>query len=160
MKVRKNMVVKAIDSILTEHAKQQANYDKALVSWERERRAIWIRDQRPKFKQLQLAVSASGNTKVITDEMIRACGFKAGKYGGYELGAFVENQIAPPTLNFEDGRKVSAPTGVNVDQLTATKALLAAVVDDVVSDSTLTKLGGKDLATIFQRAVEMGGLVA
>lgn len=160
MRIRKDKMVKAIDYIVAEHNRRQEAYDKALVQYERERKAIWQRDMWPRYKKLQLLISSGGRTKVITPADLQAIFAKGHYTDDYRMEPFAPDLAPPPTLKFESGRKVERPTGVNIDQMQAMKKLLEAVEDDAVSDSVLARLGVKDVTPIFRMAVEMGGLLA
>jgi hypothetical protein len=152
-------MIKAIDAIIAANKKQQAAYDTALVKWERERKQRWLTDERPKFAAMQKLVASKARGEVITHAETLAI-FGESRYNGLNNCGFHEKVDPPGTLQMLNGSKVSRPTGLNIPHLEAMKELLNAIEDDVVNDTSLAKLGVKDVGPIFRMAAEMGGLVS
>jgi hypothetical protein len=161
MRIRKDKMIAAIDQIVADADKRTAAYDKAAVTWEKERMKRWLQEEKPKWRELQKLISSkpSVNQVVTFDEVVAI--FGRGRYDdSIKLTAYHPNLRPPNPLELNDGRKFYKPTGIDLQQMHAMKKLLEAIEDDVVTDHALAKLGVKNVTPIFRAAVELGGLVA
>jgi hypothetical protein len=160
LRIRKDKMVAAIDHIVSEQKKRQEAWEKAVVTWEKERRQEWLRVERPKWKKLQALIAQTGRTEPITAAQLIEL-FPGGRYGdGWRMTPFIPDLTPNSPITLNSGQKVSRPTGYDITQMEAMKGLLDAVDDDVVSDTVLAKLGVKNVTPIFRAAVELGGLVS
>lgn len=161
MKIRKQKMIEAIDKIVADYDKRTAAWDKATVQWQKERVAAWKRDEWPKWVKLRDLISGSTRTKGPVLDADVAAIFGVNRYNERVNPPAYHPDLSPSgPIKLADGSTVSKPYGVDVVQMKAMRRLLEAVVDDVVTDTQLSKLGVKNVTTIFRAAAELGGLVA
>jgi len=161
MRIRKDKMIKAIDGIIADHDKRKAAWEKGLVTWEKERRQRWLREEKPKFGRLSKLITDSlKGGGVLTHEQVKEI-FGVGRYDNIiNLTPYQPDLMPNSPITLNSGQKLSKPTGVDIQQMQAMKKLLEAIEDDVVTDHALAKLGVKNVTPIFRAAVELGGLVA
>lgn len=162
MKIRTAVLIKAIDQIIGDQEKSRTEWEKLVAQWNKENAATWRKEKWPKFVALRDKITEHARSRkpITKDDLIAIFGsYGYGRDVVYDA-VFFHNEKPNTSITLADGTVHYRPDHINVETLKATRGLLVALADDVVTDNQITRLGFKDqILPIFQLATRLGGVI-
>lgn len=160
MKIRKQALIDAIDSAISDHQAATERYASALEYRRRQLADEWSAEALSQWRALRDHLTKaikSGNTDLFTETAIRnaSVGNSTGSLPYYYPS--YAKQLEHDSYIVVDGTRVDKPRGVDVTRLQALKAALNAIVEDELSDTQLSRMGFSTPGWIFTAAVANSG---
>lgn len=152
MKISKAKLLAAIDAVQAAEKQKIADYETAKRLYAARQKALWIREEMPRLKNLRNMISkALANHTLVTREMVEDA------LGSSRRGSYYSSQVPtwsmPNVTEFEiDGHRFYkiVPQTSKYDSL---RLALNAIEDDTVTPSALTSIGFRNLGDLFRAAI-------
>jgi hypothetical protein len=165
VKINKAKLAEAVTLIIKDHEQRHREWDQATARWHKERLAAWKRDEWPKWKKLQALIGSKTRTRgpITGDDLAEI--FPGDRNHSAPHLEWFHPLTTRQSITFEDGETVYQPStrparGMTIEDVHSLKLALDAIADEFVTDTQLAKIGFKELAEVFRRTVEIGGLVS
>lgn len=144
MKMKRALLIQAINDALKAHEDDKARYAHEVKEWRKGRRANWLREDLPHLKALRdmLTQKIRHGETITHDQMKQAVNVR----GWHGIDDRAWNDRDP------NGNEVTRVIRVDVDGLTALRRTLEAITDDEVSSAQLERLGFRKLYDVFRAA--------
>lgn len=142
MKMKRVLLIQAIDDALKAHEDDKARYVREVAEWQKERHGRWFVQSQPRWKALRdmLTQKMRHNQTITWTEVERAMGsVHVRDHAWYKDKAPLNDAV----------KRVRQVDAVG---LTALRRTLEAITDDEVSSAQLERLGFRKLYDVFRAA--------
>lgn len=150
MQVSRAVLLETTSSAIERYEKAQAAYSEGAKRWKAQHRKTQVSDALAKQKRARDALSTAVKArKPLTQDQIRdALGGRS-----YLSDLCVPSPTDPPRRFTLDGVVYQRPDGVPLTDLKALQKTLESVLEDIISDGQLQRLGFKNMGWVFRAAM-------
>lgn len=142
MKMKRALLIQAIDDALKAHEGDKDRYAREVAEWQKDRRERWFDDDLPRWRALRDTITERiRHGEVLTSKEVQK--IMGTDWIGY-LGWTPEMEPRP--------NQVKRVRTVDTVGLTALRRTLESIADDEVSDAQLARLGFRKLYDVFRAA--------